>query len=663
MLALRRFKHRSIDRIGSKGTNQFVFISRWVVVLFLLFIILQITPSKYGAIRLIKSERLPAIPELLFITLTSSSSFKSTIRGFAHLSLREKSCIVRFYTTMENDFVFCSSRLSSWKGLNDSGCHFEVWYQKIIRMWGDIHLENVHQDTKVIFVKKGALISNRAVSWFNLAHEQIQDFHQKGGKRDIVGISVGCKGEATPNFWWAHTVGPLNNTCAFSPLRGEREDLWEFFVTWFNTRRREWLQWPHIWDSDISVPFFWKGKNKNRRDRRLTKFGAQVGKDYSFAGDPDLTWEKWFLRFAANYTLRVLTAETNLDMNDDAGTYHNSGRDSAVQWQNSPSDSSITSYGDSVTVGDIWYEPVDAEFGWGYFNALKTIVNSKQTTISITMVSSKFLELTRSWLCNVQHGNIQPPNIYWITLDEKSEKELESTGVGTTVNIRDSLAADNMDSVNILYGQPAYWKLMLTRTRLIRDLLDRGIDVFLFETDQVWLCDPLEYIKKEIDAGADLVGTLDTQHNVAGNTILLRSTISTRKMWGEVYLRFKKSYDKKQIETKGMHSVTFVEHDQFQLSDLSLYNSEFVQSYPIALGLLNSQKFVGGSWYMGMYSSEEARTPVVINNNFISGTRKKKSRAISFGHWFLKEDGRTCDLTAINKAMKYEFAKNPKSFV
>lgn len=515
-------------------------------------------------------------------------------------------------------------------------------------MWGDISLHDVPPKATVIFLRENSHFTKRALVWFEVAHNKVVQFYETGARRDIAGMAVGCHGEETLLPWWSHAVGPLNTTCAFSPIRPD----WEFFVEWYKARRREWVSWPHVWNFNSAVPVFWKGKNKNKRDRQLIAFGKMAGTDYSYVGDKYLLWERWFPRWAANHSLRVCTAETDLGIN---GGHPNP----PVIAKSAQEFIVSTSYGDVISLGTVWYEPVDQQFGRGYFEALKKIVGDMPKMVSVTIINSQFMQLTRSWLCNVRTAGFLPPNIYWIVLDHKAKTELDRLGVGKTVDITDAFTTDNMHSMNILYGQPAYWKLMLMRTRLIRDLLDRGIDVFLFETDQVWLQNPIDYIKREINADADMVGTLDTQHNIAGNIVMLRSVLPTRRLWSEVYLRFKVSYDMKNVESKEIHSSTFVQHDQYQLSDLLLYNTKFTQDFPVALGLLNSELFVGGSWYSGMYSSKVSKRPIIINNNFISGTERKKTRAIVFGHWFLKDDNQTCDVSTVQNVLRYEFKRMP----
>lgn len=70
---------------------------------------------------------------------------------------------------------------------------------------------------------------------------------------------------------------------------------------------------------------------------------------------------------------------------------------------------------------------------------------------------------------------------------------------------------------------------MLERTRLVRDFLDNGVAVFAFETDQVWLRDPLPFVQRigySADEG-DIVGTLDTLHEIGGNSLFLNPTLAS----------------------------------------------------------------------------------------------------------------------------------------
>lgn len=586
-------------------------------------------------------------PDVIFVTLAKSQNIAVTVKRFAKVHLGQKSCIFRMYAATEYDFRFCSTHFHALCIGHACSCRIEVHYLHGLRMWGQLTLGDIAKDTIVIFLRHSLFFTTRALHWIVLAQSNISSFYNRGGRREYIGAAISCYGEnydAVP--LWSHSVALFNTTCAFSPFRRGQEDPWIFFSSWFLAHKREWLSWPHVWNHEPALTRFRKDKNNAKRSEKLAKFGERNGMDYSFLHNPCLIWERWYLRWAVEYNLRIIAAESNIAIRCSLGEH--GPLESIFP---GPMNFRSTRERDIVTIGSVWYEPFDAELGDRYFQVLKDIVERKAKMVSLTLVNKDFVEMAKSWLCNVRIGGFTPPNIFWISLDHESKQALEAFEIGQTVYIGDALIDNSTVDMDLLYGEPAYWKLMLFRTRLIRDLLDRGIDIFIFETDQVWLQDPFKYIRRELNGGAEMVATLDTQQNIAGNLFLVRSLLSTRRMWTEVYQRFKLSYDFRGVNTQERHSKMFVEHDQYHLSDVLLYDVEFTQDYPVALGILSGQLFVGGSWYSGRYTSEHSKRPVIINNNFISGSARKKARAMSFGHWFLHEDGQTCDLQMAAKTL------------
>ncbi len=335
-------------------------------------------------------------------------------------------------------------------------------------------------------------------------------------------------------------------------------------------------------------------------------------------------WERWFAQWAGNYSMRIVERR---------------GRPSVPA---------------PVYLGPVWPVPngVSDIGGEAYLSALQSIVLKGFSRVAMTIVDTAFLELTENWLCNVQTAGFLPDNVVWITVDGKVQKALDEIGIGTAIDMSSALTGPGAEHADNLYGHPTYWKLMLLRTRLIHDLLFRGVDVFLFETDQTWLQDPFDHIGREIAAGADMVGTFDTQHNVSGSTLLLRSVLPTRRLWGEVYARFKASYDANEAASRGSAEFFFMEDFQHSLSDLVLSDERFMQQYPVAVRLMNADLFVGSSWYFGEFSSDASKRPVIINNDFASGVREKKKRAKAFGHWFLDKGG-LCMPDIVRRALRY----------
>lgn len=639
------------------GRGSCIILSCAVVACLIIFLLRERISSSIANSGGLRSSLQRKVPNIMFVSIADSACGMQSLQGVNTLDLKDQVCVFRLYTTSAQVYNTCLRKHNGLYVTKHKNCIVDVRFQTSLQMWGDVTLDDVPKSTTVIFLRESIKFTSRALDWLLLAHAEVIKHYAAGGRREYAGAAIGCYGEMSLSPWWSHAVGPLNTTCAYSPLRQGREDTWELFSHWFRGRKREWVSWPHVWEDEIALPSFWK--ESSRRDRGLAKLGRQSGKEYGFVGNPYLLWERWFTRWAASYNMRVASAESNMGLG-----FHDDRVGSELD-TTAPVSNEIaermpsTRHGDSVRIGSLWYEPVDGEFGHGYFKALQGIVGDRPSLVSLTVVNSQVLELAKSWLCNVRQGGFEPPNIYWITLDEESKEALDASVTGRTVGITDILLDHNMHNTSIQYGQPAYWKVMLMRTRLIRDLLDRGIDVLLFETDQVWLQDPVAYIREELRAGADMVATLDSRHDVPRNLVVCKSVISTRKLWHEVYQRYKKSYDEEEIERKASGSQTFVAHDQFQLSELLLFDRDFVQDYPVALGLLNTQAFVDGTWYTRTSTRESAKRLVIVNNNLISGVEQKKARAREFGHWFLKEDNRTCDESAVSKALQYEFLRWP----
>lgn len=248
-----------------------------------------------------------------------------------------------------------------------------------------------------------------------------------------------------------------------------------------------------------------------------------------------ILWDTCFVTWAVRYGMRALTAETDLGFQFVGTQCMESLHSPPPRRNDSENGIFSTMYGDIVSVGRVWYQPIDSELGLQYFYALKDIVARHPDVVSITFINSKHLNRTKSWLCNINIAGYLPPNIHWIIADHVSKEQFDTIGIGRTVDIADSFKVANMDPFSSNYGSPAYWRLLLMRIRLVRDLLDRGIDVFLFETHQLWRHNPFNYILNKIDGGAAMVSTLPLGQNISSSVVYFKSFMSTRDTYG---LRF-----------------------------------------------------------------------------------------------------------------------------
>ena len=318
-------------------------------------------------------------------------------------------------------------------------------------------------------------------------------------------------------------------------------------------------------------------------------------------------------------------------------------------------------------------------------------------SISLTLTTGSFVDTTLSWLCNVVHLDIAPPAIVIVVSNDKVEDALnkligqhprleQGSMVISMQGALKAVAYASSPDAALHFGSSEYWMLMMQRTFLIRDLVEHGMSMLNFETDQIWFKDPMPYIERELqgDRGhgadeemeaervADMVMTVNTKGEVAGNFFYLRASIRTRMLLSTVVDRFFLSYrgSLKGREAKE-NKFHYIENDQSLLTQLVLQQDlGFAQAYPpVKHKALNREVFVDGTWFLDFedekgnkvdkrtnYTSEMSLYPVVLNNNFLIGVEEKMKRAQRFGLWFLKRSAEdlspVCDVEAVRKAAK-----------
>lgn len=314
-------------------------------------------------------------------------------------------------------------------------------------------------------------------------------------------------------------------------------------------------------------------------------------------------------------------------------------------------------------------------------------------SIAFTMVTAAFVETTVSWLCNVATLDMVPVAMVLAASEDKVARQLEvflsqhprlQQG-SLVVSMHGTVAATDKDpEAPLHFGTSAYWMLMLQRTFLLRDLLERGLSILQFETDQVWLSDPMPHVRHEIrqreagDGGVedyrlpDMVVTMNTLNEVAGNFFYVRPTVGTRHLLAMVVDRFLRSYRASRTSRAARKNrFHYIANDQSILTTLVtgrdwVYAREFPK---VKVSVLNRELFVDGQWFADFedekgrrakrrkhYTSESSLYPVVVNNNFVIGVTAKMQRAKRFGFWFVKNGGKSkgwqCDEMTVQRAAR-----------
>lgn len=409
--------------------------------------------------------------------------------------------------------------------------------------------------------------------------------------------------EAAPIFLYQNTPGV--------PSVAIRAHVWRSFQTWFYAHRSEWFLWPTVVAARDKKDAAWDRYHGNSRAH----------------------WTLWFSRFCAEYTLY--------------NVYPTTQKLSPLSETNETTAHIETFTFDGNHAGE--QSSVSAE------NLARIIELGRRMggSVSMTLVNDAFLETARSWICNVDVAKIRPPGVVWFAVDDTAYDGLKK--IPDSYAIRMSEFRGGRQREGTSYGTPGYWLLMLERTRLIQSILDSGIGVFAFETDQIWLRDPVPFVDRIVHSGdeVDMVGTLDTRHEIGGNFLYLSPTLPMRRTWREVCKRFERSYKKSRMHGHSAKYRRYMENDQSILTKLVFFDEEFKTKNPTIFRALDTELFVDGRWYdksKRYYKSSKSQSPILINNNFMIGIGNKKQRAIANGHWFLTEN--KCNVERVKNAIR-----------
>jgi FkbM family methyltransferase len=255
-----------------------------------------------------------------------------------------------------------------------------------------------------------------------------------------------------------------------------------------------------------------------------------------------------------------------------------------------------------------------------------------QNVVVIQVLNAGYVEMTLSWICNMQ----QFPGV----IDRTLFIATDQTAYESLLRFDDSLHVvlyPHATPINMHYGEFEYYNLMLFRTKMITKLLKNGISLFLTESDAVWLKDPIDYVLDykgdQPNSLPDMVTMSDKKdhHILQGGFQLLRSTKPTIKIWTTLSQKFqsimKRFRPGQHLDEKG--------NEQLMLTGLT---SKAKKKGSLNIQYTPFKHFLPGHWwYDNKKLAQKYKTPYIILNNWISGNKNKKARAKKFGHWFLFE--------------------------
>jgi len=248
-------------------------------------------------------------------------------------------------------------------------------------------------------------------------------------------------------------------------------------------------------------------------------------------------------------------------------------------------------------------------------------VHAARGFVNLQILNRGYLELTKSWICNVRAFPGVLAGTLFVATDRVSYDALRAFDGSLRVSLEPYASPPELK-----YGEAAYYHLMLFRTTLLQRLLARGVVVWLTESDAVWLRDPTRTV---LATAGDLVTMSDTpppQQMTQGGFLLLRPTPATVRVWARLAAQLARTMAR---AAPG--------EDMGDRGSEQLMLDALVRSEPgLRVGWLDPALFVSGQYYQ---RAPSAASPSVILNNWIIGNAAKKKRAQTWRHWFVGAHG------------------------
>lgn len=285
------------------------------------------------------------------------------------------------------------------------------------------------------------------------------------------------------------------------------------------------------------------------------------------------------------------------------------------------------------------------------------LIQEQQGLVGVCVVNAGFVNLTKSWLCNVKEFGSHKYTLM-IATDRQAFDELDR--FRRLRKMQFALALHEIDdralTTSLSITQVAYWKWLVFRVELLKTLISNSIDVLLFETDAVWFkCAFDEWRKERISSksvAVDIFGVADgsSARQMGFGFLRIRSNQRTKALWTTLDSRFRDAVSKLHTDKDAAR----VQSEQAILNEL-LKNSESTTKNAVSYSMLPRSEYVDGSFYSDDIRRNSCPTPVLINNNFIVGVEAKVERARKWNHYFLDRNSLCIDATLLSQTLGISF--------
>uniref|UniRef100_A0A1I7VX48 Nucleotid_trans domain-containing protein n=1 Tax=Loa loa TaxID=7209 RepID=A0A1I7VX48_LOALO len=267
----------------------------------------------------------------------------------------------------------------------------------------------------------------------------------------------------------------------------------------------------------------------------------------------------------------------------------------------------------------------------------RVVHSNSDDFLLFTLINGAYLNLTLNWLCNVApfRTSIHRKTLI-VSLDPEACEVIQKTW--KEVKCMYIKVHDNYNSP-LSWGRQNYINLLSLRSQLLLILAQLELPYILFETDAVWLRDPMEFFQNQtlID-DADIIvptkGYPDHSLTYAFDPMIVYPSNASLVFMRELTSQLSKNpklYDQDVLDQLCRQQYFGLVCRQFEWTEVA-----------------------DGKWFKMSESERAHLRPYIINNNYYIGVDNKISRQALNDLWFLSVKG-NCNLSKVRSLLhKYE---------
>lgn len=256
--------------------------------------------------------------------------------------------------------------------------------------------------------------------------------------------------------------------------------------------------------------------------------------------------------------------------------------------------------------------------------------------VAMTVTNINDIPLTFNWLCNTKPLHVHH-NLVIVATDREAFGKLKRHWPQVKSVLFDH--EERLQEKHNYVDNAGYSKLLTMISEFINESLQKGVEVLCFETDTLWLQNPLGELHQTGDM-CDIITSVDT--SIAGDFVYFRSTNATRNLWRERVVSIK---TKRLEQSPARHQMTLPSLVREAINN---------ENYTLKIDICPKEKLQSGLWYKRDRMRARFRSdPFAVNDKFVTKTEQKERRVKNIGHWFLNSDEFTCNDTLVKNFIPY----------